>query len=259
LFRVSLRPCLSARAASTLVEVEARASWDTPALAPTCGEGAAGGAVGVAAPEGGCAGGEHGWRRRGEEWWVRDPGDAVGQHRTHARRRSARKHPPTTAQPRSTPTHRLHGVHHLVLVLGGGVDRLVDVLRRGSGRKLRSRSGRQAGRRPAGGCMPQRCVPGPPRRPRACSLFSGSLRNQRSCNNRAAIVQRTVDGGPRAAHSRLQHHRHSGSNFAASAQYRQAPGSNVRPQHQDHLQTGLTVLLPTQPILLLCVWWWEQE
>ena len=116
-----------------------------------------------------------------------------------------------------------------------------------------------AGRRPAGGCMPQRCVPGPPRRPRACSLFSGSLRNQRSCSNRAAIVQRTVYGGPRAAHSRLQHHRHSGSNFAASAQYRQAPGSNVRPQHQDPLQTGLTVLLPTQPILLLCVWWWEQE
>ena len=110
LFRVSLRPCLSARAASTLVEVEARASWDTPALAPTCGEGAAGGAVGVAAPEGGCAGGEHGWRRRGEEWWVRDPGDAVGQHRTHARRATQpRRSSDTTAD-----SHAAFNIQHFL-------------------------------------------------------------------------------------------------------------------------------------------------
>ena len=121
---------------------------------------------------------------------MRDPGDAVGQHRTHARRRSARKHPPTTAQPRSTPTHRLHGVHHLVLVLGGGVDRLVDVLRRGSGRKLRSRSGRgRGGVRREGAC---RSAASPGRR--GGPVHAPSFRAACATSDHAATVRRLCNG-----------------------------------------------------------------
>jgi hypothetical protein len=46
---------------------------------------------------------------------------------------------------------------------------------------------------------------------------------------------------------------HSGSNFAASAHFTQAPSSNGR-RIKINFKRSLTVLLPTQPILLLCVW-----